>query len=325
MEFDRKIIDYFILSVLVNILISSCSMKQKSDDFINKKGIKTIGTVCRSYTKYNEHRKERLYIVEFDFNKVDSRILNQHYEITEEDYCEVIEGMKYEVRYLEKRPEINSIILVNKPIESEYININKEIHRISNKYSPLPSKYYDNVCFERGDILYHYSYISKVPFANRISLRHDSLVLSVPSGYYKYDSDSVGIHYLCNQESGKIMDTLKSFDLNKQEIDVFESFYQGKADTFKIRNRDILVFKHKVIENYNGFKIFLEHWDPEWRCPGEERISIYKDTINIKNFALSRGVADYVLVNKDLLILTSYSENGRHLQSIPLDSLIQGL
>lgn len=312
------------LLLIISVILVSCKMNPKKSEFIYKNGETTLGTVYDKTALRTP--KERKYFVKFDFNYNDSLLKNESFEVSMETYYEFMIGMKYEVRFLKSKPHINSIILLDSPIEKEYKNINNEIQRITRTYGPVPNKWYNNTGFERADILYHYSHISKIPYAKLMTYRNDSLVLSIPRGYYKYSKDSVGIHYLCNPATGKVIDTLRSFDLERKESDIFKTFNQGKADTVRLRKtREILVFKHSLTENYSGYKILIESWNPEWRCPGEERISIYKDTMNIKNYSLMQGVADYVIIDKELLILTSYSEKGRHLQRIPLDSLIYKL
>lgn len=320
----RNEIRYIYYLLIASIIFNSCTLGHRKSEYIFKNGEITFGTIYDKTTIRTQ--KERKYFVKFDFVYKNGLIKNDSFEVPMEVYYEFMIGMKYEVRFLKSNPQINSIILIDSPKDSEYKNINNEINRISHTYGDVPTKWYDNVGFERADILYHYSFIAKIPFAELMTIRNDSLILSVPRGYYEYSKDSVGVHYLCNPSTGKIIDTLQSFDVNRLKSDVFISFNQGKPDTVKLRKtREVLVFKHNVFENFKGYKICLELWEPEWRCPGEERIAIYKDTSNIKNYSLMKGVSDYVIIDNDLLILTSYSEKGRHLQRIPLDSLIQNL
>ena len=99
---------------------------------IKENGISTVGTVIEQIVTRNENRHIGIS-VKFDFYVNDSiLVVNRGY--SGKYVRDAIIGMKYKVKYLPEDPHINSMIFIDEPIKSEYVNIEKEIERIRNTY-----------------------------------------------------------------------------------------------------------------------------------------------------------------------------------------------
>lgn len=108
-------------------------MDQKSKEDIGKKGTKTIGTVINRTIVRNPNRFET-FLIKFDFEYNGKRVQSITLFTEKWHYENAIIGMKYEVKYLTDSPKTNAEIYINKPIKSEYVNIEKERERILNTY-----------------------------------------------------------------------------------------------------------------------------------------------------------------------------------------------
>ena len=101
---------------------------------IESTGIETIGTVINKGVVRSPHVGAS-YDVTFDFEHDDERIVcYQSLYYNKWYYDNAIIGMKYKVKYLPHEPQRNAIIYIEKPIVSEYANIEKEKERIFNTY-----------------------------------------------------------------------------------------------------------------------------------------------------------------------------------------------
>lgn len=320
-------------------ILGSCVNNQKKVEYINSNGETTIGTVYKRFIDLDKKTKDTTYGLKFDFYVGDSLLNNSYYKVTREVFNEAIVGMKYNVKYLADNPNINSIILIDQPVVSEFINIKKETTRISRTYENEDLKKKSYIGFQRGEEIPNYIFISKIPYGNQLTWRNDSLVLTTDltvkfnevlekyDTYIKHNKEFINgeKHYLIDSSTGKVIDTLESYAPDFNTSKVQSAFYSAKIDTISVGR--ILIYRYTIDNNYKDFRINFEKWDPKWRCPGEDRIAIYKDTTNVKNYTLFRGVGDYILDNNNIVILTSYSEDsgGRHLLKISLDSLIQDI
>ncbi len=125
---------YFILLIIGFILLYLLGIKNKRlRDYILNNGIETIGTVVNR-TKGIEDGDIYTFGVHFDFY-VNGKLIKSHQGLTgEKEYNNAIVGMKYKVKYLPDKPNINSIILINEPQKMEYKNIPIERERIMRTY-----------------------------------------------------------------------------------------------------------------------------------------------------------------------------------------------
>lgn len=320
---------------------SSCTSNQEKNTVIKIYGKTTIGRVYKRYSSRDKKTRERNYYFHFDFFVGDSLVSNTSYRATEEEYQEAIVGMKYQVKYLEKSPSLNSIIFIDKPILAEFINIKQERVKISKLYEQLESMSWYYNCRERkgAEELFYFIYVSKVPNGTILTWRNDSLVITTTRSveynerleeYNKYivhNEDFINCeeHFLINSLTGQFIDTLDYFKPDYNTSKLLSSRYSEDRDTIRIGTN--LVSRYIIFDDYKGFKINYEHWDPEWRCPSEDRIAIHKDTTSLKYYNVPRGASDFIIENNNIIILTLYPEDNRgiHLLKIPVDSLIQGL
>ena len=108
-------------------------MNQKKKEDIAEKGTETIGTVINR-TIVRKPNQFETFMIKFDFEYNGKRVQSSTL-FTEKWYYEnAITGMKYKVKYLTDSPRKNAEIYINKPIEGEYTNIEKERERILNTY-----------------------------------------------------------------------------------------------------------------------------------------------------------------------------------------------
>lgn len=129
-----KVIIYIVAIVLgVIFLYWYGKMNQKKKEDIAVKGTETIGTVINR-TIVRKPNQFETFMIKFDFEYNGKRVQSSTL-FTEKWYYEnAIIGMKYEVKYLTDAPKNNAEIYINKPIKSEYVNIEKERERILNTY-----------------------------------------------------------------------------------------------------------------------------------------------------------------------------------------------
>ena len=125
---------YTILMVIGFILLYLFGIKNKRlRDSIQSNGTETMGTVINR-TKGIEDGGITTFGVHFDFY-VNGELIKSHQRLTGRiEYDNAIVGMKYKVKYLPNKPNINSIIFINEPKKMEYKNIPKERERILNTY-----------------------------------------------------------------------------------------------------------------------------------------------------------------------------------------------
>lgn len=131
---NRRVIIYIVAMIVGFIFIYWFGrMNQKKMEDISENGIETIGTVINRTITRNPKQFES-YMIKFDF-EYNGKKVQGHNRFTKRWYYEnAIIGMKYEVKYLTDAPNKNSVIYINKPINSEYINVEKERNRILNAY-----------------------------------------------------------------------------------------------------------------------------------------------------------------------------------------------
>ena len=123
----------FLVLLLIILFLLGKSEQEREADIIAT-GIETIGTVINR-SKGKNPRQMAHYGIHFDFEHDGKIIVSQnslyhnrwHYE-------NAIIGMKYKVIYLPHAPQKNALIFIDKPIENEYVNIEKERERIFNVY-----------------------------------------------------------------------------------------------------------------------------------------------------------------------------------------------
>ena len=100
---------------------------------ISEKGVESVATVINRSITRNPNMFER-YTVKFDF-EIDGKLVQSYNRFSEKWYYEnAIIGMKYKVKHLTIKPQQNAEIYIDKPIKSEYANIEKERERILNTY-----------------------------------------------------------------------------------------------------------------------------------------------------------------------------------------------
>lgn len=108
-------------------------MNQKKKEGIAGKGIQTTGTVTNR-TIVRAPNVFATFIIQFDFEYNGKRVQSNS-QFSEKWYYEnAIIGMKYEVKYLVDDPKKKAEIYIDKPVKSEYVNIEKERERILNTY-----------------------------------------------------------------------------------------------------------------------------------------------------------------------------------------------
>jgi hypothetical protein len=125
----------YIVAIILGIIFLYWygKMNQKKKEDIAVKGIETMGTVINR-TIVRKPNQFETFMIKFDFEYNGKRVQSSTL-FTEKWYYEnAIIGMKYKVKYLTGAPKKNSEIYINKPIESEYANIEKERRRILNTY-----------------------------------------------------------------------------------------------------------------------------------------------------------------------------------------------
>ena len=121
----------FAIIILVIGSIAGIRLKTRYAN-VKENGISTVGTVIERNVTRNENRHIGISI-KFDFYVNDSiLIVNRGY--SGKNVSDAVIGMKYRVIYLPEKPHINSMIFIDEPIKSEYVNIEKEIGRIRNTY-----------------------------------------------------------------------------------------------------------------------------------------------------------------------------------------------
>jgi len=125
---------YIVLILAFPALFWIGKNNQEIDEKINKSGMSTVGTVYNRLEYRGESPGNKNYGLKFDFFIGDSLIRNISYRATQEEYQNAIVGMKYRVKYLTDEPNFNSIIYVDQPIDSEFVNIENERNRIMTTY-----------------------------------------------------------------------------------------------------------------------------------------------------------------------------------------------
>lgn len=129
-----KILLYITLLIVGFVLLYLIGQRKRhSEKVIQDNGVVTIGTVVNR-TSGIEDGGITTFGVHFDFY-IDGILIKAHQRLKGKmEYDRAIVGMKYKVKYLPNKPNINSIILIDEPIISEYKNITKERERILNTY-----------------------------------------------------------------------------------------------------------------------------------------------------------------------------------------------
>jgi len=125
---------YVVISIAVIILVVIISISsRKKEALIINEGKDTVGVVVdRGISR--DSQGFPFASISFDFYVQGKLIKHLSQYVSDEEYHRSIVGMKYKVKYLEKRPHVNSIILLDCPVFSEYENIEKERERIRNTY-----------------------------------------------------------------------------------------------------------------------------------------------------------------------------------------------
>ncbi len=130
-----KTLLYIALLVIIGfILLYFIGQRNRhSEKLIQDNGLATIGTVVGRGSGI-EDGGITIFNVHFDFY-IDGKLITAHQRLKgKAEYESAFVGMKYKVKYLPDKSNINSIIFINDPIESEYKNIAKERERILNTY-----------------------------------------------------------------------------------------------------------------------------------------------------------------------------------------------
>ncbi len=129
-----KTLLYFALLIVGFILLYFIGQKNRHlKKLIQDNGVVTIGTVVGRGSGI-EDGGVTVFSVHFDFF-IDGKLITTNQRLKgKTEYDSAIVGMKYKVKYLPDKPNINSIIFINEPIISEYKNITKERERILNTY-----------------------------------------------------------------------------------------------------------------------------------------------------------------------------------------------
>ncbi len=129
-----KVIIY-IVAIISGIIFLSWygKINQKKKEEIAEKGIETIGTVINR-TIVRKPNQFETFNIKFDFEYNGKRVQSSTLFTKKWYYDNAIIGMKYVVKYLPNAPKKNAEIYINKPIKSEYVNIEKERERILNTY-----------------------------------------------------------------------------------------------------------------------------------------------------------------------------------------------
>ena len=124
---------WLILIVIFPLFIWIGKGNREKEERINKNGEITIGTVVNRTNGRGPSPGNRVYGIGFDFYIGDS-LIRSHNKASEDEYYQAIVGMKYLVKYLESKPNHNSIIYVNKPDIDAYENIELERQKIRERY-----------------------------------------------------------------------------------------------------------------------------------------------------------------------------------------------
>ena len=125
---SKNPIFYFILAALLFIPMYWLAQKQKEKELdVISRGNETIGTVIDRWMTYNINDAFPRSI-RFEFEHNGERIVG-HGSLNRWEYENAIIGMKYKVKYLPENPK-KALIFIGSPIESEYVNIEKERERI---------------------------------------------------------------------------------------------------------------------------------------------------------------------------------------------------
>jgi len=106
---------------------------RKQRQSILQEGIETVGCVFDRPSGTGDGGMTT-FSVKFDFY-VNGELVRGYQQLSgSNEYERAIIGMKYKVKYLPEKPNINSIIFINEPIRGEYKNIEKERERIRKTY-----------------------------------------------------------------------------------------------------------------------------------------------------------------------------------------------
>jgi|SRR5690554_6532047 len=125
---------YVVISIAVIILVVIISIgSRKKESLILKEGNETTGVLVNRKLG-RDSQGFPIVSVSFDFYTQDKLVKHLAQYVSDEEYHRSIVGMKYKVKFLEKRPHVNSIILLDCPVFSEYENIEKERERIRDTY-----------------------------------------------------------------------------------------------------------------------------------------------------------------------------------------------
>ncbi|MDL2262805.1 hypothetical protein LJC11_04815 [Bacteroidales bacterium OttesenSCG-928-I21] len=117
---------------LIGIIFMSIKNRKQRQSILQE-GIETVGCVI-DRGKGTGDGGMTVFSVHFDFYINNEFIIGYQQLSGSNEYERAIIGMKYKVKYLPEKPNINSIIFINAPIQGEYKNIEKERERIRATY-----------------------------------------------------------------------------------------------------------------------------------------------------------------------------------------------
>lgn len=128
---SHKLLLWYLL-VLAIILLIGIPLKYKShkeDAHISIYGECGVCLVTEKRLLKMKNSGSLYYSVRYEYEINGEKYFNTHTFYNMDHYDDAIVGMKYEVKYLGEKPK-KSFILLNCPIVSEYINIEKERDRM---------------------------------------------------------------------------------------------------------------------------------------------------------------------------------------------------
>ncbi len=130
----KEVIIYILVTVII-VLVTIIIGKQirEKKEKIYKNGTYTVGTIVDRGVRRGNKGFPTASVC-FDFYVGNKLVKHLSQDVSDKDYHNAIVGMKYEVIYLDEKPHINSIVHINKPVKTEYVNIEAERQRIKATY-----------------------------------------------------------------------------------------------------------------------------------------------------------------------------------------------
>ncbi len=124
------IVSFIVLIVTATFMRKRQEREEEKRAYIYANGVETVGRIThRSMTK--NRKRSSCYGVHFDF-VIGGDTIYKYQDLFYDTYLYewAITGMKYRVKYLPESPQENAVIYIEEPIDSEYVNIEKERKRI---------------------------------------------------------------------------------------------------------------------------------------------------------------------------------------------------